>query len=868
MRWLDATGARLRLLLGRRSAEARMEEEIRFHLEMETDRLVREEGLAPAEARRRALVAFGGVDRTREELREGRGAAWLTGLHLDVKLGGRMLLRHPVLTGASVLALAVAVALAASWFEFMTDLASPRLPLPSARQIVVLENRDLATGEADPRALHDFEQWRGELSTVVGLTAMTTLPFAVTTDDGRFATLEGVRVTSSFFAVAGVTPMLGRPLAASDFAPGAAPAVVLGYDAWQRLFDGDRAVLGRTHRLGAVPATVVGVMPQRFGFPLNHELWTPLQTGAAAHERRAGPAIRMVGRLASGATLAQARAELAAIGQRTSADHPVTHAQLRPAVRRYAGANDMAAVAVLMNVPFLLFLVVVSANVATLLLARTLSRQGEIALRSALGASRRRIIVQLAAEALVLTSLAAVLGLALAAWGRGWGMALFWEVQEMRPPFWFTPRLSPATVVYAALLAIAGAFIVGGIPALRATGRGLRGRLPQPGVSGSGASFGRVATGVIIAQVAICVAFLPLAILEARELFPERRGGAFPAGHFLTGRLEHRADGEPAAARGALLDEAFRRLAAEEDVLAAARTSRIPGFNHPAQELAFDDATMRPSAARSVAVDANWFDVVGARIVAGRGFRFDDTTGGAAIAIVDESWALEHFGGRNAVGRRFRYLRDGAGDATRWYEIVGVVADVEPAVGPGTKVSLFHPLRPAAHEGVVLYLRTAGAPAAFAPAVQDIVASTDEALVLTDLRALEDVWRPVLHADRFFTAALGVVAGIILLFVLMGIYAMMSFSVEQRIREIGIRTALGADPRRIVCAIFSRAALQIGAGVGLGAVLISLSLAGEPDGLSLVGGVAAAVVLVGLLACALPARRALRVQPTQALRAE
>ncbi|HVS62383.1 MAG TPA: ABC transporter permease [Thermoanaerobaculia bacterium] len=869
---------RLRLLLERRAADSRADEEIRFHVAMEADRLRREEGLDAREARRRALLAFGGVEKTKEELRDGRGLGWLTGLPLDLKVGARMLSKYPVLTLASALSLAVAVAVAAAWFEFMIDIVRPRLPLPEGERIVTLRNRDLGTATIEPRSLHDFETWRRELRSIQDLAAASTVESSLTTEDGRVGAVDGVRATASLFRLGRVQPLLGRLLTPADLEPGAPPVIVLGHAAWQRLFDGDTAAIGETVRLGAEAATLVGVMPAGFGFPVNEELWMPLRANPLDHERRAGPPLVMLGRLAPGVGLEEARAELALVGERTAAEFPQTHEHLRPEVQLFGRGNDMARPAALLNVPFLLFLVVVSANVATLLFARTARRGSEIAMRSALGASRRRIVLQLVTEALVLTSMAAVLGLTAAHWGLRWGMDLFWEVQQTRPPFWFDSGLSAASVVYVCILAGIGAAIIGGVPALRATRRELRHRLPSAGADAAGMRFGTVATAVIVVQVGLCVAFLPIAILNGRDLLAARRGSDFPAESFLTARLMRPLE-EASPARDAAteeretwsaerLDEVRRRLHAQPGVLAVTRTDRLPGLNHPVEPVQLEDASEEIVAQRVLDVDPDFFEVVGASVATGRSFTPADVASRRPVAIVGDAWARETFGGPSAIGARFRYPQRSGEEGNRWYEIVGTVTGIERAVGPGKEVAIFHPLRPAEHSSVHVYLRVADAPETLLPQIPELVAAVDPRVGVADLVPLDDVWRPVERSDAFFVMALGVVAAIILLFALIGIYALMSFTVTQRAREIGIRAALGADPRRIVVSIFSRAMAQIGLGVVAGAVLVSLTVARDPEGLRLVAGVAAAMVVVGLAGCFLPVLRALRIHPTEAFRAE
>ncbi len=875
MGWLRGLGARLRLLRSD-EAESRMREEIAFHVDMEAERLEREEGLDAAEARRRALVSFGGVERTKEELREGRGLAWLSGVRLDLKLGARMLAKYPVLTGTSVIALALAVTLAVCWFEFMSNMSRPRIPLPDADRIVLLRLQDEESGAQERRALQDFELWRDELRTVNDLGAVTTVEVVVRTADDRYATLQGARTTPSMFPFSKLRPVYGRPLRPDDADAGSPAVAVLAHSAWTRLFDADPGAIGRTLRVGSETVTVVGVMPQGFGFPVDQEIWLPLRARGVDVGPRQGPSLTVFGRLGPGVSLGQAQAELDVVGRRVAAAYPATHEHLHPQVYRPSMFGPAAAFAGLLNLPFLLFLVVVSANVATLLFARTATREGEIAMRTALGASRRRIVLQMAGEALVLTLTAAVLGLVVARWAFGRAMSLFFEVQQARAPFWFHTSLSIRGVVYVLVLAVVAALIIGGLPALRATRGELRSRLTSTGTGLSSMRFGALATAVIVVQVALTVAFVPLAFARAMEAIPGRANAEFPADHFLYGRLtrEHQSqrggdDGLGGQAEGAAgFDEVFRRLRDEPGVLAATRASWLPGFNHvtSAVEVEGDSAVIRR---RVLEVDPDFFYVMGARIVSGRGFRESDRAADAPVAIVDHASVEVLFGGANPIGRRIRVLSDsGDGSAGRWHEVVGVVDGMEPAIGPGQPVGVYRPLHPDRHASLHFFVRTGGRPDALIPRVHDLVEGVDPELGMAELEPLDAVWRPVQRGNVFLLAGLAAVAAVIIFFALMGIYALTAFTVERRAREIGIRQALGASPGRLLTAIFSRAMLQIGLGIALGAVLVGFALAGEPRGLLLVAAVSLSMLVVGALGASVPAVRALRIQPTDALRAE
>ncbi|HKG94816.1 MAG TPA: ABC transporter permease, partial [Gemmatimonadaceae bacterium] len=416
MRLIDAARARLRLLFARRAAESRMNEEIRFHVEMEAGRIAREQGLAPDEARRRALVAFGGVERYKEELREGRGLAWLGGMRLDLKLGLRMMAKSPGLTLVGVVGMAVAIAIGAVTFGIIHNFIGVTLPLDDGDRLVAIQNVDARRNvEGDGTHLHDLAVWRGALGAVEALGAYRTVARNVISRDARPDPMRVVEMTASGFRIARVQPLLGRYFDDAEERPGAPPVVVIGYDVWQHRFAGEPDVVGRTIQLGATAHTIVGVMPRGFAFPVNNRVWTPLRLDPAAFTPGDAPPVQVFGRLAPGASLDDAQAQLTTIGKRLAADHPESHEHVRPRVLPYASAffdsPELTWALYVVQAMVSMILVVIGTNVATLVYARTASRMGEIAVRTALGASRRRIVAQLFMEALVLSAAAAAVGL-------------------------------------------------------------------------------------------------------------------------------------------------------------------------------------------------------------------------------------------------------------------------------------------------------------------------------------------------------------------------------------------------------------------------------------------------------------------------
>jgi putative ABC transport system permease protein len=711
-------------------------------------------------------------------------------------------------------------------------------------------------------------------------------------------------MTASGFRVARVAPLLGRTLSDGDEHAAAPAVVVIGHDLWRSRFAGDPAVVGRDVRLGGVVHTVVGVMPEGFAFPLAHSMWAPLRVDGAAHERRSGPSLHVFGRLAPGATLESARAELSALGARMAAEWPDTHQRLRPRVMPYAAQvfDDMQG----WEIPFVhlilvLLLAVVSANVAVLVYARTVARTGEIAVRGALGASRSRIVGQLFVEALVLALAAAALGLA-------GGMLAIAHVNALLSayggpagaggiPYWWELRLRPATLGYVLGLTVLSAAVVGVLPAVKAAGGRVQGALRQLS-GGTGMQLGRTWNALIVAQVAMTVAFLPPAVSAGwKSLLHATADPGFAADEFLAARVFLDSD---AGAAGDRDRDVFRtRFAAIQSALGA-RLLAEPGIEAvtfaadlPGQEPLVRVVVEAPSAGagteghavRSAQVDPGFFDAFGVTLLSGRRLHDADAGEHATAVVVNRSLARQ-FGSGSVLGRRIRYaegyrsggaVRMPAGVAAdRWYEVVGVVADFPAAIDPDdVTATAYHALAPGQAHPVSVSVRTAGAvPPALAARSRDIAAALDPAVQLRDVRTLDAVLRDMQGGMRMIAIALALLMTSVLLLSAAGIYALMSFTVARRRREIGIRAALGADPRRLLRSIFARALRQLSAGVLAGlalAGLLELATGGEAlsgRGAVLLPAVALLMIVTGLIATFGPARRGLSIQPTEALRAE
>jgi predicted permease len=818
---------------------------------------------------------------------------------LDWKLGARMLLKYPALTIIGGLSLAGAIAMGAVGIELADELLYKRLPFDEGGRVVRLETRDIAASGVEPRVLHDFAIWRRTLKTVVELGAARVTERNVLTGEGRVESLRVAEITASAFPLTRVPPLLGRPLQPADELPDAEPVVVLGYDVWQRQFLRDPAIIGRTVTVGRTARTVVGVMPPRFGFPRDQQAWLPLPVGESEGQRpsdkhvaapREGPAVQVFGRLAGGASWKDAAAELDVVSARLAADQPATHAQLRTRVRAFAGRTpgdplrleDLAVHAIV-----LLLLGAVSANVATLIFARTAMREPEIVVRHALGASRVRVITQIVTEGLVLTLAAAALGLVVAQIAVRYAWARASLIIGDSLPFWVDLKLEPVTIAYALLLALVAAALIGLLPALKATRASVHRGLQGITSTGGTMKFGGIWSFIIGAQVAFTLLFVPAAVGIFTNTFRDKPASEeFPVERYLTFRLsmddeapagEHGVpDDRQIAARRALAYEAFAaRLREEPGVTEVAYGDRLPTMFPDLVAVEMEQDGAAPSRLQgnyeggfaTSAVGAGYHEAFGARIVAGRALQPADAGMPNGPVVVNE--AFMRVVARNPVGTRIRMLR--RGEPGPWHEVVGVVSDLWtfPADWSGAAY-IYRAASTAELDPVVVAVRVAGNAAPLAPRVPVLARQVDAGLHLRDIVTLDDIAAREHTRMTSGSVIFGTVLLVAVIFSAAGLYALMAVAVARRTREIGIRIALGANSRRVLGIVFARAGRQLGGGIIAGNSLILL-LAWRADSLTadlVVTSLVTSVIMaaVGVLACAGPARRALRIQPTEALR--
>jgi predicted permease len=834
---------------------------------------------------------------------------------LDVTLAWRMLLRYPGLSIISVLGIAVGIAIAAGAYAIAATLSTATVPLEDGDEVVSVVTWDVATSNRESRMVPDFAAWRS-MTTIEDLSISRTVQRNLIVTGRATEVVTVAEISAAAFRVARVPALRGRFLHAEDETAGAPDAVVIGYDEWVRRFDGDPGIVGRSIQLGATVHTIVGVMPDGFVFPLNHGYWIPWRIDSAAYGPRTGPSVAVFGRLRDGATIESAQAELAALGARAAAAMPATHEHLRPRVVPYPHAyNDMdepdnVLMLQVLQLAVVLMLVVVCVNVASLVYARTATRQGEIAVRNALGAGRNRLVAQLFVEALLLAAIAAAAGVGLAAVALDLLSAAFVNVSGGVLPFWMSLQLPPAGVFYIVALTVLAASIIGVVPGLKATSRHVQAGLQtlSPG-SGSRMQMGRVWTALIVAQVAFTAALLPTAIFLTWMVSPLRWGPPpFASREFLVAQLTSDRTTEAPTADGereftdrlALLHRELDRRLREDSRVSdvtfsmigigdeRAAVLEIEGREAPIDPVDYNivEGSKRGRLVRFNRVAPNFFEAYEVPVIMGRTFMPSDAGSADATTpgvLVNRGFVDEVFGGANPLGVRIRYVgRSREANARdlqlqRWYEIVGVVPDFpnESSLENEREGRVYHAANLGDVYPATLSVRVRDRdPMAFADTFRAISTAVDPRLQLHDIASTQMMIERGRGMMRLIGATITIVMGSVIALAAAGMYALMSFTVARRRREIGIRAALGADRNRLLAGIFARVFAQLGAGAILG-LLIAVALERVIEGQMFQGqgavvlpAVIVVLTTVGVLAALGPARKGLSIQPIEALRDE
>ena len=811
---------------------------------------------------------------------------------IDLKLGLRMLVKYPGLTLVGGTAMAFAIFIGVVAFTMFSQITNPSLPLDAADRLVQIRSFDVAKTQPEPQQLHDFKVWRDSVRSVTDLGAWQNSSRNLVIPGMETSPITVAEMSAIGFQVGEGEPHLGRVLTDADANPAAPPVVVIGYEIWKTRLGSDPTAIGKTVQLGDEHPVVVGVMREGFEFPVAHDAWMPLRIPLLDASPRGGRPTSVFGRLAAGQTIETAQAELNTIGESLARDLPQTHQHLEPRVAAYAAPNTMGTddSAFLYAIYFFLtaLLTLICGNVGLLIFARAASRENDLIVRTALGASRSRIVWQLFAEALVLAVVSATVGLVAGNFFlRTWG-TYFLEVNLGRLPFWVSLAPSLQTMAFAVASTVFGAAVAGVIPAFKLT-RGMSHGLKQSSAGSGGAQFGGVWTFVIVAQIAVTMMF-PAIVYGERMLMGhiDEFDMGFAAEEFLTARIARDA-GSPPERFAQSLEELQTRLASTPGVTGVTFTESLPATWHPWRRIELQGAgdAVTEDWGSLAGVSTSYFEALDSPVIDGRAFTAADVLPGSRVAIVDVAFVEIVLKGRNPIGQRFRFAPKVDGPAPPpepWYEIVGLAKELGVS-SPNQKeraAGLYLPAPPErlANQYLMVHVPS-GDPAAFGPRLRDIVAAVDSTLKVSEILRADKVNDDQLWAMNLWVRVTSVMSGLAIMLSLAGIYAVLSFTVTRRTREIGVRVALGGSRERVIGAILRKPLIRVGLGVLLGSAMVlagmvglrTTELPGADAPLTVWHFLTLAVYIVIMIvvcsiACIVPAQRALRVEPTVALRAE
>jgi predicted permease len=693
---------------------------------------------------------------------------------------------------------------------------------------------------------------------------------------------NGGFITANGFEALQVQPVLGRTFLPEEGQPGAPLAVILGQSIWESSFNRDPGVLSRVLRVNGEEATVVGVLPEGFGFPDTQDIWVPIRLNPLDYEPGMGPTLQVYGRLNEGVSLEAAATEFTGIAQRFARVREQTNQELSFQVRKFSEApTDMKLVFLTLLATVILVLMVACTNVANLLLARASARTKELAVNIALGASRGRILAKLMSEAAILVGLGALLGVFL-----GWlGLRLTFSMAVTSPPpFWFIFKIDTPVLLFVVAASGLAALVAGVVPGLKVTGAKVSAILKDEGRGSSSLRVGRLSRLLVISELAFSVALLVSAGLLVKGMVRMRNldQGIFQEEVF-TARVGLFETGFPTVeGRQQFFTDLQERLRNRPEITSASLTSTLPGFTAQRTQVAVqggeyqeDRDYPRVGLAR---VTPGFFETFGVNLVAGRDFTPQDDMASESVAIVNQSFAARIFPGEDPLGRQFR-----AGNAEStgpWRTIVGVVPDLymEGLMGRSTLGSsgYYIPISQGDIRFASMTVKGRGGPQVLGRILQEEVALLDPDTPLYSMRSMARALREEIWYVDLFGGLFAVFGGLALLLAAGGLYAVMATGVAQRTREVGVRMALGAKAGDVLAMVLRQGTVQMVMGLLAGLVLAGLVSRGlrsmlfgvEPWDISVFLVISAVMLVSGLTASVIPARRATKVDPVEALRSE
>ena len=803
----------------------------------------------------------------------------------DIRSGLRMLVKYPMLSIVAILTFGLGIGLSTTVFCVVNGGLFKGLPFPNADRIVaVVATNPSQNQPQQPISVQDLVIWKARQTSFEKFGEYWFSPMNLSTEEGRPERFSGGLLTVAAFEALGVEPILGRGFREGDDQAGAEAVVLLGFNLWRDRFGGSPDIVGKTIRASGVQRTVIGVMPERFAFPLREALWAPLVLEPNAKKRGEEPFYQVIARLKPDVSVGQAKTQAATIAAQLEQEFPQTNrgrsADVIPYARTILGADIYALLYTMLGAGIGVLLIA-CVNVSNLLVARASLRRREVAVRMALGAERSRILRQHLTEVLVLATAGGVIGVALSILG------VQWFVQALSvnpPPFWITFNLDYRVMLFVMGVILIASMFAGTLPALHAARVNAGAALKDDSRSSTSARLGRFSSGLVIAELAISCGLLIAAGLMIKSVVRLKTVNMpFTIENILTARVDlPRTTYPDAAASIRFFEQLLPRMQAVPGVEAATLSDGLPAAGNGLITLqiegqAYAQQSDYPSAREGI-VTAGYFDTFQTKIVRGREFTTVDTATSQPVAIINESFARVHFPNIDPIGHQIRRIRPNANEP--WLTIVGVVPDLlMEGIGNNnaSPAGYYIPISQSdVANGVRIALRTRGDAATLTPLVRSAVAALDPDLAIYEVNTLQRV----IERQTWFYTVFGTFFmsfGVCALFLAAaGLYGVMSFAVTQRTREMGVRSALGARGVQLIALVMRKSIVQLGIGMVLGLVLALLASGAlqpvlyhvNPRDAAVFAGVIVTLAFASLLASFLPARRVATIDPVVALAVE
>jgi putative ABC transport system permease protein len=804
----------------------------------------------------------------------------------DLRYGLRMLAKSPGFTVVAALTLALGIGANTAIFSVVNAVLLRPLPYPDSDRLVMVWGKNLQKGfDWDLVSPADFADWQAQNDVFEQMAASRDAIYTLT---GRVEPEQilGYRFSADFFQVMGVKPALGRTFLPEEDHPGNDRVVVLSHRLWQRRFSGDPRILGKTLILSGESYTVIGVMPPAFQHPIEAvELWTPLAVDPTLMSNRGRRFLRVLARLRPGVTLRQAQKQMDTLARRLEQQHPDTNAgegvKIVTLRQQHVGDIQPALLVLLGAVGFVLL--IACANVANLVLARAVARQKEIAIRTALGASRLRLVRQVLTESILLSLLGGVSGLFLALWSSSFLLAIFPNnIANLQIPRVENIPIDARVLGFTVVIALLTGCVFGLAPALQATRSRLNDALKEMGRSATaGSREGRFRSLLVVSQIALALVLLAGAGLMIKSFLRLEQGdlGLNPENvlteHVFLPQYKYGDAGK----RRAFVRDVLRQVQALPGVKSVGAINFLPlsGFWGTVSFTVEGRPSPRPGdepEADNRVVTPNYFHTMGIRLLRGRDFREQDREGAPQVAIINDTLARRFWPGEDPLGKR---LNLGDANSPSWWEVVGIVGDVKAfGLEKETHHDIYRAYDQVPFPLIVFAVRTASDPMALTTAVRNAIWAVDKDQPVFKVLSLNQLAAESITLRRISTLLLGAFAALALILAAVGIYGVISYSVSQRTHEIGIRMALGAQPRDVVKLVVGQGmtltligvAAGLGAAFGLTRMLSSLLYGVRPTDPITFAGVSLMLTAVALVASYIPARRATKVDPMMALRYE